>query len=322
MAKPTAQQIQDKIEKQEIDWTQNKPWGTVGVDLPKNASVEEILKAAKLNWKVERVKMHTNAGGEVPGFAALMRSDNKQVLDVCGSQYKPVQNADAFRFFKKFVEAGKAKLTEAGSLSDGRLVWASADLNNSFTIGKKDVIKCKLRLASPHEQGKSFKLRIEAYRLVCGNGVMGSVTEAFFRMSHRLEFTDDMMVQAEQVLGLANNNFDNLSATLIALSKKKVNRPAGISYFARVFDPQLGNAPPDDIMEKGNKATQLAIQALDNAPGHNLLGSEGTAWGLLNAVTYTTDHLLGHTVDGRLKKAWFGRTAALKQRAVQLAVQL
>lgn len=309
----------------DIDWSKKKPWGEVGKDLPANASLEQILKAAKLNWNVDRKPLYCMDGNktkEVPNFFALRRSDNKQVLDICGNQYKPVQNEDSFKFFKKFVEAGKAKLTEAGELSGGRFVWAMADLNNSFTIGKDDVVKCKLLLASPHEQGKSFRISMVAYRLVCGNGLMRDMTEGYFRMSHKLAFDEDMMSKAEQVLGLANNSFDTLAETIQKLSRKKVSSHKGISYIASVFHPELGNAPPDQIVKEGNKATQLALSALDNAPGHAMLGSEGTAWGLLNAVTYTTDHLLGHTPDARLRKAWFGKTAILKQRAVDLAIKL
>ena len=47
-----------------------------------------------------------------------------------------------------------------------------------------------------------------------------------------------------------------------------------------------------------------------------------TAWGLLTAVIYAIDHRLGNNNESRLRLAWFGPNAKIKQRALELALKL
>jgi phage/plasmid-like protein (TIGR03299 family) len=303
-------------------WANTVPWHGLGVKVADNLSAQQMLKAARLDWEVNRVPLFTEAKIEVPGFAGLQRSDNHKILDIVGSQYRPVQNKDAFTFFKEFVEEGKAKMETAGSLKEGRMVWGLANLGNEFTLPGKDKVKGYLLVASPHEQGKSLQIKFTAVRVVCNNtltqALSGAKTSDHFRMNHRILFNEDTMSRAKQILGLANDQFDAFATISTKLAKKKMSKPATEEFFRQVFD---GNAPPDQVY-KPSKAALLAIEALTNAPGHNLLSSQGTAWGALNAVTYVTDHLLGRTPDARLQKAWFGKTATLKQKALDLATNL
>jgi len=57
--------------------------------------------------------------------------------------------------------------------------------------------------------------------------------------------------------------------------------------------------------------------------GSRLASSQGTAFGLLNAVTEFVDHeRRARSTDHRLDSAWFGQGAALKQKAMQTALAL
>ena len=54
-----------------------------------------------------------------------------------------------------------------------------------------------------------------------------------------------------------------------------------------------------------------------------LQAAKDTAWGLLSAVTEFVDHeKQARSQDNRLDSAWFGQGAALKQRALEHALQL
>ena len=88
--------------------------------------------------------------------------------------------------------------------------------------------------------------------------------------------------------------------------------------FQKIYLP-VGNKEGNEL---ANKKTTIGIEAITKAPGQNLETSCMTAWSLLNAVTYTVDHCLGSDQDSRLRLAWFGPGAKIKQRALELAQNL
>ena len=57
--------------------------------------------------------------------------------------------------------------------------------------------------------------------------------------------------------------------------------------------------------------------------GSELESANGTAWGLLSAVTEFVDHhKQARSNDNRLDSAWFGQGAQIKQRALDNALKL
>ena len=125
-------------------WTGEVPWHGLGFKVNGNLSVKQMLKAAKLDWKVERKPIFAQTDAhhsiQVDGFAALMRDKDNAVFDIVGSQYQPVRNEQAFEFFNDFIKAGKATMETAGSLKGGRVVWGLAKLGDSFEVTRGDKI--------------------------------------------------------------------------------------------------------------------------------------------------------------------------------------
>jgi hypothetical protein len=66
------------------------------------------------------------------------------------------------------------------------------------------------------------------------------------------------------------------------------------------------------------RATKRVKELFDGQGlGANLASADGTAWGLLNAVTQYTDHEYGRSgPDARLTRAWFGEGERVKRRAL------
>jgi hypothetical protein len=79
------------------------------------------------------------------------------------------------------------------------------------------------------------------------------------------------------------------------------------------------DAPP--INERAVKRTLSLFDG--QGRGADLVSAKGTAFGLLNAVTEFVDHeRRARSTDHRLDSAWFGQGATVKQKAMDLAVQL
>jgi phage/plasmid-like protein (TIGR03299 family) len=275
-------------------------------------TTDALLKDAKINWEVERRDMFDANGVQIPGFAALTRDSDAKVLDVVGSRYIPVQNKDAFDFFKEFVEAGKATLETAGSLKGGRLVWGLAKLNTTFTMSGNDKTGGYLLCACPHEQGKSLLFKMTAVRVVCNNTFSMALAEggSEWRMGHRTAFGEVKIEEAKAALGIARDQVGEFEKAMRKIQKIKLSNEDVI----KVLLPFFGS----DVKGAENARMKQLIDIYENAPG----AQPGNAYGVFNAVTYYADHVASRTPDKRLTNAWMGRTGKQKEKVMATLLEM
>lgn len=323
-------------------WTGETPWHGLGNEVSNKLTPAQMLKAAQLDWKVEKRKLvYAAANGkghiEVPGKFALVRDKDERPLTIVGATYKPVQNEVSVDFFKKFVVAGHMKMETAGSLHNGQYIWALARIGSDFKLGKEDEVRGFLLLCNPHVFGKALVIKFTPIRVVCWNTLswaLGSdllharTKSGAFRMPHSIEFTDVVKTQAEVALGLAKSQMDQFKEVAQMLVKKKAPAAKVEEFFCEVlkFDPM--KARKKAARKKGDDEENVEPRmlpklrlALTHAPGATMATAAGTWWGAVNAVTYVVDHELGRDQSAALRTAWLGAKAGLKRRAVDLAIQ-
>jgi hypothetical protein len=78
-----------------------------------------------------------------------------------------------------------------------------------------------------------------------------------------------------------------------------------------------GYTPVSTEPERAIRGLDALLTSYHSAPG----AAPGTAYGLVQGVTHWLDHVRGAD-DKRLHSAWFGQGATLKQKAVEMAVEL
>lgn len=315
------------------------PWHGLGFKVSNDLTPAQMLKAAKLDWTVSKrpTFFQLKSGKHEPmkdKFALVRDSDERRLSNV-GATYKPIQNEVAFDFFRKFVGAGHMKMETAGSLWDGRYVWALARLGADFSLGKKDEVRGYLLLSQPHVLGRAMVIQFTPIRVVCWNTLTYAIGEDLkgkagaFRLPHATEFTDAVKARAEQALGLATKQMDEFKQAATLLTKKKAQPKAVEQYFCDVlkYDPKTKQvtAKPlkKDEEEKASREPRMLPwfrDALDKAPGADLPTAKGTWWGAVNAVTYVIDHEMGRDRSTSLRNAWLGHSAKIKRRAVDLAL--
>jgi phage/plasmid-like protein (TIGR03299 family) len=294
------------------------PWHGLGTEVSDDISTDGMMKAAGLDWSVTKQPMYylTDIGemGEVPGKSALVRSSDNKVMDIVGSDWNPVQNAEAFEFFREFVDAGDMQMHTAGSLKEGKMVWALAKVNDGFTIKTaqgEDSIESYLLFSNPHQYGKSIDVRFTPIRVVCNNTLTLSLdqnVDQYVRVGHQRPFNAE---DAMATLGMAQQKLETYKEAAEYLCQKSYTTDQMLDYFNQVF--------PSASDRDSNKSRE-AQEVMHTQAGANL--GEGTFWQLFNTVTYMTDHTLGRNNDNRLQSSWYGSNQNVKKKALELAVNM
>ncbi len=138
----------------------------------------------------------------------------------------------------------------------------------------------------------------------------------FIRISHRSQF-DEAKVKAQ--LGIAATSWQGFMQAVETWSLTPVSPERAKEYFDKIASYQ--NAQGDTIIS--HRTSDKMFELFNGqGKGANMKSAQGTAWGLVNAVTEYIDHHRGRSDDVRMDRAWFGDGIATKELAKQLADEI
>ncbi len=300
-------------------------WHGLGQILEAGQSIDVWAKAAGLSHQVERSTVQYKAGDLLLthlGRDVLYRSDTKAPLGVVSADYNIVQPADVLDFFAQLAANNHFELESAGSLSGGKRIWAMAKVNNGATVIGQDVVKPYVLLATSYDGTLASTARFTSVRVVCSNtlGYASAESGDTVRINHSKAFSAK---DAALDLGIALNGFDKFLIDSRRLAQKQVNSTFVVQFLKTLLPVTTSTKTVNGIkvqepvaIEK-TKAFQ-SIMALFNgqALGHDLAEANGTAWGLLNAVTEHVDHGVN------MNAAWFGYGNTLKNKARDILMEV
>jgi phage/plasmid-like protein (TIGR03299 family) len=296
--------------------SQGKPWHGLGTPVSDDMTPGEMMKAAGLDWGVQKVESFIDFNGKrIPtGQQSLVRETDGKILTQVGPGWNPVQNAEAFDFFADFVSKGDMVMDTAGSLRDGRIVWALADVRDGFTLFGGDEVKGYLLFSNPHQYGKSIDVKFVLTRVVCNNTIAVALTEKgqpSVRVNHRAKFDAE---RVKEVLGLSHRKVETFKEAAEFLGSKQYGQGDLEKYFGEIF----GESTKEN--KRLSPTAERALEIVETQPGAEF--KQGSFWQMFNAVTYMADHELGRSNDTRLTSAWFGSNAKRKVEALNLAVKM
>lgn len=298
-----------------------KAWHGLGQQLEVGQPIDVWAKAAGLSHTVERSTVQYQADGILLSHASkdvLYRSDTRAPLGVVSTDYNIVQPADVLDFFACLAKNNHFELETAGSLSGGKRIWAMAKVNDGATIIGQDVVKPYVLLATSYDSTLATTARFTSVRVVCSNtlGYASAESGDTVRINHSKAFSAK---DAALDLGIAINGFEKFLIDSRRLAKQQVNSTFAVQFLKTLLPISMstktvnGIKVQEQVPVEKTKAFQ-SIMALFNgqALGNELPEAEGTAWGLLNAVTEHVDHGLNQNA------AWFGYGNSLKNKAREL----
>ena len=311
-------------------YTGETPWHQLGNALPAKQSIDVWAQKAGMDWNICETPVRYLADqigtlGSIMSFdeqKVLYRSDTKAALSVVSGRYQVVQPKAVLEFYRDLTEISGFELETAGVLKEGRKFWALAKTGKEASLKGNDVVKGYLLLATSCDGTLATTATPTAVRIVCSNTLSIALNGASsaIKVPHSTSF-DPQAVKKQ--LGIAVSQFDSFMYRMKTLSERKVKSHESMNYFLKVLcqtDHQVD--PAQGLM---NERALKKVQAMYEGQGHGseLASAEGTAWGLLNAVTEFVDHeKRARSQEYRLDSAWFGQGASLKQRALDYALQM
>lgn len=316
------------------------PWHGFGRQLTPDASIETWTREAGLDYTVEEAPVLFQRGLDIHAFngrRVLYRGDTMQPLSVVGPDYKVVQPSAIMDVFRALTKHASFQMECAGALDDGKRIWALAKINDGACLLDADNVIPYVLFATSYDGTLSTVGKLTTIRVVCNNTLTASVgggENARFgqserdvpgqivRVPHSAYFDPE---QARLDLGIVFDGWERFLATARRLARTTVDEKFATEFLKTLLPTPVvtddnGKKVPGPVE---NSRPYKSIMALFNgaADGADLPEANGTAWGLLNAVTQFVDHERGGDKT-RLASAWFGTGAGLKDKARDLLVEV
>jgi phage/plasmid-like protein (TIGR03299 family) len=309
------------------------PWHGLGKKVPADLTPAQMCEAGGVDWKVEKRQTSIILNGKkvfTPAHSLVRLPNGRNVKEESiltflpsGKTWHEHQNEEAFEFFNEFVASGDMTMETAGSLKEGRYVWALARIKESFyVVKKKDEVQSYLLFTNPHEFGKSIDVRFTPVRVVCNNTLtlaLDAKASQRVASSHRNPFD---ATAVKEKLGLASYKLGQYKERAQFLATKRYTVEQMKEYFMTVFPANESRAKEGSTRtaKELHKGAVTGMAIVDQQPGADI--APGTFWNLFNAATFYTNHLAGKREDTRVHSLWYGDAMKQNQLALNTAVEM
>jgi len=290
------------------------------------SSIEEARRLAGVEWEPRQVPIYNADGIVIDGFKGIQRDDNNYYLNVARDSYEIILNQETFEIVWSVIGQG-AYLDTAGSVREGRQVWALAHLDEPIVIpGDKSLSFPYLVMLTSHDGTAACKVLPTTVRVVCWNTFQMALAEGD-RTGYQLSFrhtkrVKDRITQAKLAISTTQNFAEKWKADATALTELKVSSKA-MKQFVLEFFP----VPHNKGLELSDR--QASNVLLNRSTLQHLLensvtldGIRDTAYGLVQGAGEWLDHYRNY----RGQDAYIGRTLLRpepeKTRALKLAVKM
>lgn len=288
----------------------------------------QLIAAAGLDWRVSKQRLQLACNGhEVPGAYGLMREDTGAVLSVVGSDYRPLQNADAFSFLDSLLMDGIMRYESALTIKGGQCLALIARLPKVDEIAPGDMQERYLLLTNWHGGG-SIGITPISFRVWCANQSRlvvetGRRADVKLRHSGNLESKLDHARRQLAIIDRAFSQYnDDARRLLVGHSREQAQ-----DYIRELYPIPAGAS---ERTRRGIERRAAQVREAWTSPAQRADGVRGTWWGLYNAVTEAVDHArparqsrkLTERLENRFVATTTGEGADFKTRAFELALAM
>jgi phage/plasmid-like protein (TIGR03299 family) len=317
------------------DWAQAREWAGLTwepVEVPIAAvDFEALTKAQTLASTLkeghllrpadlEVLRKGLEASQRLDDFKGVARNDTNKMLTVRTGAYQIINHEAMGEIVEAILQQPNVKYDTAGSVREGKQVWALVYLDEPITIpGDNSITLPYLAITNTHDGTGSCKANSTTVKIVCANTFAASEVEGerngtIFTFPHKGSWRDRIDEARETITGL-RRDFNAYVETAGELLKVRVNESQ-----KELFVTQFIPAPPESMISDrvlGNVETARAtLRTILASPTSDGIGD--TAWGLVQAAGEYLDHYRQvRTMDGHYTRQLL-RPEPLKHRAINL----
>jgi phage/plasmid-like protein (TIGR03299 family) len=303
--------------------SEGRPWHGLGTEVQDTDLYNWPLACQKagLDWDVELVPLVTHDTGAKVEHKAVRRSSDGRTLGVVGPRYTPLANKDAFRWFAPWLDTKEASLSAAGSLREGSRIWVLARLNRDpMEIAKGDIVQKYLLLSHGHDGSLAVRCGFTAIRAICANTLAmahNSDASRLIRIKHSKSVLENLEAVRETI-SIANERFEATAEQYRRLVNTGISQQDVRSYVYRVLEIQDESKASTRIKNIAQKMIDLA----ETGRGNDLPSVRGSLWASFNGVTQYLAYDRGSNKESRLDSLWFGDSANLNKKALDVALAM
>jgi phage/plasmid-like protein (TIGR03299 family) len=244
----------------------------------------------------------------------MLRTSDGAQLGVVGTDFTPVQNAEAFDWIRPMIDSGEATIEAAGSLRGGRRVWILAAVRNATVdVLPNDPVRSYVLFAHGHDGSLAVRAGFTTTRVVCQNTLSAAVNDGkqLLKFKHTANVLDQLN-RARDAFDMQRARLRTDAEVFRMLANKRLSDANLVRYVRETLHEGAGN---DNAIKVRNVDTivRLAHEGRGATPG--------TLWGGFNALTEFATHERGRSADARVNANWFGSGGDLIQRALETAVR-
>ncbi|OLP19834.1 hypothetical protein BST81_03410 [Leptolyngbya sp. 'hensonii'] len=290
----------------------------VGAPIDSKLSLQEQLRQAGLDWSVELsdLRYGLTYSHESNYRQAIYRSDSGLLLDTVGGRWQPFQNSQILETFRQFCDDTGLELEHLGELRGGRTIFATAKLNEQFSLTRDDVTDGRILLTNYHECGAGLRVDLMTNARICTNGMTLPVRVGSRNINHVGSYDRQRILD---VLEAAKNNFH----TFQQQTERLANTPVSEAEFTLLLIQEFGD--PNKPIAEQPRPVQLCLKLFrGQGQGANELSRYQTAYGALSAVTEYYNHHSPQRggVSGHLNSLWLGSKAKRQQQFMRQLVSV
>lgn len=303
-----------------LTWTGAVPWHGLGRQIPKHATVEEMIRFGGLDWQVIPRPLaafdEAGNGTTVGGFKALVRSDRPEtVLSVVSEGYGIVQNDEALSLAAAAVGDGVAAAEVCGALDEGRRIFVVLNVEQAGMSVAGEQIEPYVVCYTGHDGSTAVGFRFTPVRVVCQNtlsAALGGETPHEITVRHTRNAADRVKVAAT-VINQARDYFGRFNHLALELVKRRLSMGDAEALSAKLF-PRYKNKD-GKVLVPANQTK--VIELFKRQPQTSDANISGTRWGYYNAITALVDHnLRGGKGERKMERAL--ASSEIKDHAMHL----